>query len=67
MAVTGSPLDLSDEELQASAEIAPERDVPRARQWAEDYFPSPFESLLTAREDPNDPATPDTEDEGDTV
>jgi hypothetical protein len=62
MAVQGSPLDLSDDELAANAEVERDRDFPMARDWAQEHFDDPFVGLLTAEADPNDPATPD-EDE----
>lgn len=64
MAVRGEPLDLSDDELEAQAEVDPERDLPSARDWNERNMPSPYDGLNTARPDPNDPATPDEETEG---
>lgn len=68
MPVNGSPLGLSDDELEANAEVQPDRDLPLARQWNSEFMPSPFDKLLTAPEDPNDPATPDDEQrpDGDT-
>lgn len=61
MPVSGSPLDLSDEELAANADVSPERDLPLARDWKEKHLPAPLGNLLEAREDPNDPATPEQE------
>lgn len=61
MPARGSALDLSDDELEANAEIIPDRDLPAARDWMTTHVPGPFQSFWTAREDPNDPATPDSE------
>lgn len=63
MPVRGSPLGLSDEELEANAEVNPERDLPRARAWNEEHMPEPFDQLNLADEDPNDPATVNPDDE----
>lgn len=61
MPVTGSPLNLSDDELEANAEVTPDRDLPMARDWMETHVPEQFRGFWTAREDPNDPATPEDE------
>lgn len=61
MPVQGDPLDLSDDELEANAEVRPERDLPLIREWVDRYVPSPFDTFFTAREDPNDPALPENQ------
>lgn len=61
MPVRGSRLELSDEELDARADLSPQRDLPGAREWAERSFPDPWAGLAMADEDSNDPATPDDE------
>lgn len=59
MAVRGDPLDLSDDELDAAADVSADRDLPSAREWNARHMPAPFDQLNEAPEDPNDPATPE--------
>ena len=63
MAAKGSPLDLSDEELDAAADLSRERDLPSAREWNDRYMPEPYDRLNYAEPDPNDPASPEEPEE----
>ena len=63
MAVDGEPLGLSDDEIEARAEVDPSRDLSSAREWNERNMPEPYDTLVEAPEDPNDPALSDDDEE----